>query len=119
MRPVADPPSTLQDQFGAIDIYLFDQLLRGYIVRGMRLLDAGGGGGGGRNLVYLLREGLDVSATDRDAGAMAEVRRMAAALAPHLPLSQFRVEPVEACSFLTASFDAVVSSAVLLRALGR
>jgi SAM-dependent methyltransferase len=111
MRPVADPSSALQDLFGAIDIYLFDQLLRGRIFRGMRVLDAGCGGG--RNLVYLLREGFDVSATDRDAGAMAEVRQMAAALAPHLPLSQFRVEPVEACSFPEASFDAVLSSAVL------
>jgi tellurite methyltransferase len=111
MRPVADPPSALQDLFGAIDIYLFDQLLRGRIFRGMRVLDAGCGGG--RNLVYLLREGFDVSATDRDAGAMAEVHQMATALAPHLPLSQFRVEPVEACSFPEASFDAVLSSAVL------
>jgi tellurite methyltransferase len=111
MRPVADPPSTLHDLFGAIDIYLFDQLLRGRICRGTRVLDAGCGGG--RNLVYLLREGFNVSATDKDAGAMADVRQMVAALAPHLPLSQFRVEPVEACSFPEASFDAVLSSAVL------
>jgi tellurite methyltransferase len=43
----------LQEQFGPIDIYLFDQLLRGRIARGMRVLDAGCGYG--RNLVYLLR----------------------------------------------------------------
>ena len=46
----------LQEQFGNIDIYLFDQLLRGRIGPGMRVLDAGCGGG--RNLVYLLRERL-------------------------------------------------------------
>ena len=40
---------TLQDQFGQIDIYVFDQLLRGRIVPGMRVLDAGCGDG--RNLV--------------------------------------------------------------------
>ncbi len=43
---------TLQDQFGSIDIYVFDQLLRGRIAPGMRVFDAGCGGG--RNLVYLL-----------------------------------------------------------------
>jgi SAM-dependent methyltransferase len=103
--------SALQDQFGAIDIYLFDQLLRGRIVRGMRVLDAGCGSG--RNLVYLLQNGFDVSAVDRDPLAVAEVCQLAAALAPHIPPSQFRVEPVETCSFPDASFDAVLSSAVL------
>jgi tellurite methyltransferase len=44
----------LYEQFGSIDIYLFDQLLRGRIAPGMRILDAGCGSG--RNLVYLLRE---------------------------------------------------------------
>ena len=43
----------LQDEFGSIDIYVFDQLLRGRITPGMRVFDAGCGGG--RNLVYLLR----------------------------------------------------------------
>ena len=41
---------TLQDEFGNIDIYLFDQLLRARLRPGMRVLDAGCGGG--RNLVY-------------------------------------------------------------------
>ena len=37
--------SELQDQFGGIDIYLFDQLLRGRLVPGMRVFDAGCGSG--------------------------------------------------------------------------
>ena len=45
----------IQEQFGQIDIYLFDQLLKGRISPGMRILDAGCGSG--RNLVYFLREG--------------------------------------------------------------
>ena len=40
---------TIQEQFGNIDIYVFDQLLRGRIAPGMRVFDAGCGGG--RNLV--------------------------------------------------------------------
>jgi SAM-dependent methyltransferase len=101
----------LEAQFGAIDIYLFDQLLRGRLVPGMRVADAGCGGG--RNLVYLLRSGFDVFAADGDAAAIESVRRLAAHLAPHLPPHNFRAEPVEAMSFPDAFADAVISSAVL------
>ena len=63
----------LSEQFGGIDIYLFDQLLRGRIGRGMRILDAGCGGG--RNLVYLLREGYEVFGVDADPHGIESVRR--------------------------------------------
>jgi tellurite methyltransferase len=101
----------LIDEFGHIDIYLFDQLLRGRIAPGMRVVDAGCGTG--RNLVYLLREGYDVYATDQDPQAVAAVRALAAALAPQLPADHFRVEPVEQSSFADASVDVVISNAVL------
>ena len=103
--------SSLLDQFDHIDIYLFDQLLRGRIAKGMRVLDAGCGTG--RNLVYMLREGFDVWATDRDPAAVAAVRALAASLAPALPAERFRVELVERLPFPDASMDAVVSNAVL------
>ncbi len=101
----------LLDQFGHIDIYLFDQILRGRIAPGMRILDAGCGTG--RNLVYLLRAGYDVHATDRDPLAVNAVRALAAAVAPALPAERFRVEPVEQSSFATGAFDVVISNAVL------
>ncbi len=97
--------------FGQIDIYLFDQLMRDRITPGMRILDAGCGGG--RNLVYLLSNGFEVAAVDREAPAIEAVRAMASRLAPHLPGSNFRVEPVEALSFPDACADVVISSAVL------
>jgi tellurite methyltransferase len=93
--------------FGPIDIYLFDQLLKGRLPRGTRVLDAGCGSG--RNLLYLLREGYEVFASDVDADAVAAVRK----LAPHLPATNFRVEHLEATSFEDASVDFVISSAVL------
>jgi SAM-dependent methyltransferase len=101
----------LQEQFGQIDIYLFDQLLRGRIAPGMRVVDAGCGFG--RNLVYLLREGYEVFGADADAQAVENVRRLAAALAPNLPASNFCVEAVEAMGFPDGLADVVLSSAVL------
>jgi len=101
----------LRREFGEIDIYLFDQLLRGRVAPGMRVLDAGCGAG--RNLVYLLQQGFDVSATDADPHAIAAVQRIAASVVPGLPSDHFRVEPVERMSFGEASFDVVISSAVL------
>ncbi len=104
-------PSDLEDTFGAIDIYLFDQLLKGRLVPGMRVLDAGCGSG--RNLPYFLRHGFDVCAVDEDPRAIAEVRRLAAALAPTLPHEGLRVEPIEALTFPDDDFDAVIASASL------
>ncbi len=101
----------LRSLVGDIDIYLFDQILRDRLAAGMRVLDAGCGSG--RNLTCLLQAGLDVCATDADGRAIDAVRRLAARLAPSLPDDNFRVEPVERCSFADASFDAVISSAVL------
>src|ERR1700681_3227411 len=98
---------TLQQQFGQIDIYLFDQLLRGRITPGMRVFDAGCGSG--RNLIYLLKEGYEVFGVDSDPRAVDDTCR----LAPGLPADHFRVEPVEATSFSSAFADVVLSSAVL------
>ena len=98
---------SLRRQFGQIDIYLFDQLLRGRISHGMRILDAGCGNG--RNLVYLLRENFQVFGVDTDLRAVEAVRR----LAPSLPAENFRVESIEAMSFPDDFADVAISSAVL------
>jgi tellurite methyltransferase len=100
----------LRAEFGDIDIYLFDQLLRGRVAKSARVLDAGCGGG--RNLVYLLRAGYDVYGVDASPEAIASVRALAATLAPGRGSDRFVVQPIE-----TMSFDAfagfVISSAVL------
>src|SRR3954453_3370562 len=101
----------LHQQFGPIDIYLFDQLLKGRIAPGMRIFDAGCGGG--RNLVYLLRSGYDVYGVDADAGAVAATRKLASALGRTLPPDNFRVEALERISFPDGFADVVLSSAVL------
>ncbi len=108
-------PTNLTEIFGQIDIYLFDQILRGRIAPGSRVLDAGCGGG--RNIHYLLNAGYDVSAADADPNAISEVMRLAADLNASLPPTNFRREPVEAMSFEDESMDAVLSIAVLHFAL--
>lgn len=100
----------LQEQFGELDIYLFDQLLRGRVAPGMRILDAGCGSG--RNLVYFLRQGYDVFGVDQDRKSVHAVRRLAA-LAPNLKPDNFRAEALESMSFPDAFADFVISSAVL------
>ncbi len=109
--PGTDTHAELREWFGDIDIYLFDQLLKGRLTPRMRVLDAGCGGG--RNLVYFLRSGYSVYGVDQSADAVARVRALASALAPHLPADNFRAEPVEGMSFADAGFDFVISSAVL------
>ncbi len=101
----------LPSLFGPIDIYLFDQLLRGRIVRGMTVLDAGCGGG--RNLVFFLRQGYDILAVDADPAAIRAVRSLAGELSPGLPAASFRAEAIESSSFPDGVADVVVSSAVL------
>ncbi len=111
-------PANLQEWFGSIDIYLFDQLLKGRLVPSMRLLDAGCGSG--RNLIYFLRTGYDVCAVDESKEAIAQIRQLATGLAQkssetsgQLSSESFRVEPIERMSFADAEFDVVLSSAVL------
>jgi ubiquinone/menaquinone biosynthesis C-methylase UbiE len=101
----------LESQFGQIDIYLFDQLLKGRIAPGMSILDAGCGQG--RNLVHFLRQNHPVQAADSNPFAIESVRRLAQSLAPQLPPTNFRHEPVESMSFPDASAEVVLSSAVL------
>jgi tellurite methyltransferase len=101
----------LQEQFGSIDIYLFDQLLKGRITSEMRVLDAGCGGG--RNLIYFFRNGFNTSGVDQSSEAIAQIRSLAAQLAPHLPEDNFRAATIEQMPFDDESFDVVISSAVL------
>jgi tellurite methyltransferase len=104
-------PQELAEHFGEIDIYLFDQLLRGRITPEMRVLDAGCGGG--RNSHYLMRCGADVFGVDSDPKQIDRIQRLAARLAPALPQGNFVVGPLGSLPFENGRFDAVICSAVL------
>jgi tellurite methyltransferase len=101
----------LREAFGDIDIYLFDQLLKGRINPSMKLLDAGCGNG--RNLIYFLRNGYQVSAVDADHRAVHYVRELATHIAPALAKENFLAAEVAELPFADQQFDLVISSAVL------
>jgi tellurite methyltransferase len=107
----ADISAGLRREFGEIDIYLFDQLLRGRFDRRRRVLDAGCGAG--RNLPYFLRHGFEVLVADADAGAIASVRQLAASLQAPLPPDHVHCGPLSALPWEDGSTDAVICSAVL------
>ena len=105
------PSADLRAQFGEIDIYLFDQLLRGRFDRRSRVLDAGCGEG--RNLVFLLRFGFTCFGVDRDPAAVRVVRSLARDLAPALPAENFQAGELDRLPWDAGSMDAVICSAVL------
>ncbi len=104
-------PLSVQEQFGQIDIYVFDQILRGNIAGGMRVLDAGCGYG--RNLVHLLRERCEVFALDADAAGVEHVRQLAASLRASLPAENFQVGLIEQMPFPDGFADVVICNSVL------
>jgi len=103
--------NNLWELYGNIDIYLFDQLLKGRFNNCNKVLDAGCGGG--RNLVYFLRNGFDVYGIDPNLQVVKVVTELAASLAPGIPSTNFGVATAEELPFEDASFDLVISSAVL------
>ena len=102
---------SLQQCLCGTDLYLLDQILRGNIVSGMTVVDAGCGAG--RNLQFLLQAGCTVYAIDANPQAIAQVRELAARVAPQMPAQNFVPGAVEAMPFADALADVAVCSAVL------
>ncbi len=105
------PSAELRRQFGDVDVYLFDQLLRGRFDGRRRILDAGCGAG--RNLPYFLARGYEVFAIDEDPAAVAATKKLAAVLAPSLPHDNIRQGALHVLPWPDGRMDAVICSAVL------
>jgi tellurite methyltransferase len=102
---------TLRQNFGNIDIYLFDQLLKGTYDNCRKVLDAGCGGG--RNLVYLLQNGFEVYGIDPDGDAVEAVKALSQKLSPGNSPDNFKIAFIEDLPFEDAYFDLVICNTVL------
>ncbi|TFF40831.1 class I SAM-dependent methyltransferase [Mucilaginibacter psychrotolerans] len=103
--------NNLQQLYGNIDIYLFDQLLKGRFDDCHKVLDVGCGGG--RNIVYFLQNGYEVYGIDPNPDALVDAQALSAMLAPNHPAGNFTCCPAEDMPFADAAFDLVICSAVL------
>lgn len=103
--------NSLKNEFGNIDVYLFDQILKGRIKPNHKILDAGCGDG--RNLFYFLKNGYECFGVDQNEKAVLKTKELASKLAPNLPQENFLLEPVEKLSFSDSHFNFVISNAVL------
>ena len=103
--------NTLREIYGNIDIYLFDQLLKGRYDGLNKVLDVGCGSG--RNLPYFLRNGYEVFAVDPELQAVETVKQLSSELAPYNSLKNFMVCTAESLPYDDASFDLIICSAVL------
>jgi tellurite methyltransferase len=103
--------NNLQQLYGNIDIYLFDQLLKGRFNECKKVLDVGCGGG--RNLIYFLQNDHDVYGIDPNPDAIAQVKSLAKALTPDNQSENFTVCKAEDLPFNDETFDLAICSAVL------
>ncbi len=101
----------LNHLLGNIDIYLFDQILRGRFNKSQKILDAGCGEG--RNLIYFIRENYQVYGIDQNADAIGMLQYLAKSISPDYPLSRFTTGDVNSLPYSDHEFDVVISSAVL------
>ncbi len=100
-----------QETYSNIDIYLFDQLLKGTYLHCKKVLDIGCGSG--RNLHYFLQNSYDVFGLDQSSDAVNNVRSLSSALAPNNPIENFSVANADDLPFSDETFNLVISSAVL------
>ncbi|WP_231460250.1 class I SAM-dependent methyltransferase [Pedobacter sp. Leaf132] len=102
---------SIQNIYGNIDIYLFDQLMKGTYANCQRILDAGCGSG--KNIEFFLRSGCDVYAIDNNPDAIESVKQLALSLSRQSLKNHFLIGDVALMPFKENFFDLVISSAVL------
>lgn len=103
--------NTLLQTYGNIDIYLFDQLLKGRYDNANKVLDVGCGAG--RNLFYFLRNSFEVFGVDPNPTAIETVKQLSASLGPVNPEENFIIGHAEDLPYPDAEFDLIICNAVL------
>jgi tellurite methyltransferase len=99
------------NQIANTDIYLLDQLLKGRITPGQKILDVGCGVG--RNSEYFVRHNYAVFGVDRNEQAIQQAKEQVVVWNPHFDLERFRVADLMEIPFPDKDFDYIISSAAL------
>jgi ubiquinone/menaquinone biosynthesis C-methylase UbiE len=93
------------------DIYLLDQIQRGRISMQSTILDAGCGSG--RNAEWFIRENADIRGIDGNYEAIAAVHQNIKSWNPDFDTKRFQTGDIGSMPYPEASFDFIISSAVL------
>ena len=99
------------EALGNTDIYLIDQFMRGRILPGMRVLDAGCGGG--RNVWLASQTGCHVYGVDQNPEAIEAFKENAGHYDTPINSANFSVQELHDMKFESDYFDLVICSAVL------
>jgi len=99
--------SQILQLLASIDIYLFDQVMKGRYIPGEKILDAGCGGG--RNLPWFSTQDFALYAVDQDPETIEWLRFQY----PDWSTAQLQVASLEALPFESDYFDHILCSAVL------
>jgi len=101
----------LQQHFGNTDLDIIDQLLKGMIKPGAKILDAGCGEG--RNLTYFIKNEFLVWAIDSNPLAVQYCQYYAKGVKPNFPIDNILAEPIEEVLFPQGYFDIIFCINVL------
>ena len=100
-------PISIQELIGNTDIYLLDQIMKDRYKPNDKILDAGCGGG--RNLIWFLKNDINIYGVDQDATPVNYLKTFH----PEFADQRFQVADVGKLPFENNFFDHVISSAVL------
>ncbi|RUA28255.1 MAG: class I SAM-dependent methyltransferase [Bacteroidetes bacterium] len=101
----------LNNELGNIDLYWLDFILKGHLPEGAKILDAGCGEG--RNLIYCLKNNMDVFGIDQNPEAIQFLQLIAKKYKIQNIAARFQLMKLDKILFPDSTFDVIICSAVL------
>lgn len=101
----------LNKELGNIDLYWLDFILKGHLPTDAKILDAGCGEG--RNIMYCLKNGMNVFGIDQNPEAIRFVKLIAKQYQQDNTEARFQLMKLDSIRFPDDAFDTVLCSAVL------
>lgn len=108
MTTSGDLPLEINNHFGDMDLYLMDAILKGYIPKSGRVLDAGCGEG--RNALYFIKGGYEYLGVDQDASKIKLFEFFTNSISG--PQAKFLVQDIRSVS-LKGDFSMIIASRLL------